>query len=120
MVDAFKVCPLSAIVSVEIKSRCQPDYIAPLVGYLTSAGECSILLCYLYLVHESLLPENSDTSGGLFEVLGGWAAQTRWQRAGGYGFPTNKPLTPEDIASKWNIITNFSRRSSCASNTQTH
>jgi len=71
MVDAFK-----------------PDFIAPLVGYLTSA-------------------DNEETSGSLFEVLGGWAAQTRWQRAGGYGFSTKKPLQPEDIAAKWANIINF-------------
>jgi hypothetical protein len=39
--------------------------------------------------------------------MGGWAAQTRWQRAGGHGFPTKTPLTPEGIISKWNVITNF-------------
>jgi len=71
MVDAFK-----------------PDYIAPLVGYLTS-------------------PDNEKTSGSLFEVLGGWAAQTRWQRAGGIGFPTKKPYTPEDVIANWGVITNF-------------
>jgi multifunctional beta-oxidation protein len=72
MVDAFK-----------------PDFIAPLVGYLSSS-------------------DNEETSGDLFEVLGGWAAQTRWQRAGGYGFPIKKPLTPEDVAAKWANIVNFS------------
>jgi len=71
MVDAFK-----------------PDYIAPVVGYLTSA-------------------DNTDTTGSLFEIQGGWAAETRWQRTGGYGFPVKKPLTPEDVISKWGIITNF-------------
>ena len=45
----------------------------------------------------------------MFEVSGGWAAQTRWERAGGYGFPVNKPLLPEAIIKKWNIITNFGR-----------
>ncbi|KAG6831817.1 hypothetical protein H0H92_007494 [Tricholoma furcatifolium] len=71
MVDAFK-----------------PDYIAPLVGYLSSA-------------------DNTETSGSLFEVLGGWAAQTRWQRAGGHSFPSNKPYTPEHVIDKWSVITNF-------------
>jgi multifunctional beta-oxidation protein len=52
--------------------------------------------------------ENEDTTGELFEVLGGWAAQTRWQRAGGHGFPTKKPFTPEDVAEKWKNITDFS------------
>ncbi|KAH7913555.1 peroxisomal hydratase-dehydrogenase-epimerase [Hygrophoropsis aurantiaca] len=71
MVDAFK-----------------PDYIAPVVGYLTSE-------------------DNTDTSGRLFEISGGWAAQTRWQRAGGHGFPANKILTPEDVIAKWDVFTNF-------------
>ncbi|KAG5652324.1 hypothetical protein H0H81_005392 [Sphagnurus paluster] len=71
MVDAFK-----------------PDFIAPLVGYLSSA-------------------DNTETSGDLFEVLGGWAAQTRWQRAGGHGFPTNRPFTPEEAIAKWGVFTNF-------------
>ncbi|XP_006459344.1 multifunctional beta-oxidation protein [Agaricus bisporus var. bisporus H97] len=71
MVDAFK-----------------PDYIAPVVGYLTSK-------------------DNTGTSGCLFEILGGWAAQTRWQRAGGHGFPHTKPYTPEDVVAKWDVITNF-------------
>ncbi|KDR76315.1 hypothetical protein GALMADRAFT_121279 [Galerina marginata CBS 339.88] len=71
MVDAFK-----------------PDFIAPVVGYLTSK-------------------DNEETSGALFEILGGWAAQTRWQRSGGYGFPTNKPYTVEDVAAKWSKITAF-------------
>ncbi|KAJ7284922.1 peroxisomal hydratase-dehydrogenase-epimerase [Mycena rebaudengoi] len=72
MVDAFK-----------------PDFIAPLVGYLSSA-------------------DNEETSGSLFEVLGGWAAQTRWQRSGGFSFPTKVPYTPEDVIAKWDSITNFS------------
>jgi len=71
MVDAFK-----------------PDFIAPIVGYLTSK-------------------DNETTSGSLFEILGGWAAQTRWQRSGGHGFPTNKPYTPEDVLAKWDKITDF-------------
>ncbi|KAG9088940.1 hypothetical protein FRC06_001773 [Ceratobasidium sp. 370] len=72
----------------EMVKAFSPDYIAPLVGYLASE-------------------HNEDTNGALFEVTGGWAAQTRWQRAGGYGFPQNKPLTPEDVLSKWDVITNF-------------
>lgn len=66
----------------------KPDYIAPVVGYLSSEA-------------------NEETTGSLFEIMGGWAAQTRWQRAGGHGFPVNKTLTPEAILSKWSIISNF-------------
>lgn len=71
MVDAFK-----------------PDYIAPLVGYLSSK-------------------DNVETSGSLFEVLGGWAAQTRWQRSGGHGFFADQPFTPEDVLANWHKITDF-------------
>jgi multifunctional beta-oxidation protein len=72
----------------EMVDAYKPDYIAPIVGYLTSEA-------------------NTETTGQLFEISGGWAAQTRWQRTGGYGFPTNKVLTPEDIISKWDVFTNF-------------
>jgi len=71
MVDAFK-----------------PDFVAPVVGYLTSK-------------------DNTSTSGSLFEISGGWAAQTRWQRAGGYGFPTKRPYTIEEAIEKFPLYTNF-------------
>ena len=35
--------------------------------------------------------------GGLYELGAGWFGATRWQRAGGYGFPSDKRLTPEDV-----------------------
>ncbi|TFL04034.1 peroxisomal hydratase-dehydrogenase-epimerase [Pterulicium gracile] len=82
MVDAFK-----------------PDYIAPIVGYLTSK-------------------DNEETTGSLFEIAGGWAAQTRWQRSGGHSFSTKKTLTPEDIASQWKNITVFDDRATNPSSTQ--
>ncbi|CAE6447813.1 unnamed protein product [Rhizoctonia solani] len=72
----------------EMVKAFSPDFVAPLVGYLASKS-------------------NEETTGALFEVTGGWAAQTRWQRAGGHGFPQNKELTPEAIISKWKVITNF-------------
>lgn len=66
----------------------KPDYIAPVVGFLTSE-------------------DNTDTTGRLFEISGGWAAETRWQRTGGHGFPTDTKLAPEDVISKWDTFTNF-------------
>ncbi|GAW05224.1 peroxisomal hydratase-dehydrogenase-epimerase [Lentinula edodes] len=75
-----------------------PAHIAPLVGYLTSA-------------------DNDDVSGCLFELSGGWVAQTRWQRSGGYGFPTVKPYTPEDVVEKWKEITTFDERATHPSST---
>ncbi|KAI0787929.1 multifunctional beta-oxidation protein [Fomes fomentarius] len=64
------------------------EYVAPLVGYLTSDA-------------------NEETTGGLFQVAGGWIAQIRWERAGGHGFPVNRPLEPEHIIAKWKLVTDF-------------
>ncbi|KAH8831247.1 peroxisomal hydratase-dehydrogenase-epimerase [Flagelloscypha sp. PMI_526] len=66
----------------------KPDFVAPVVGYLTSDA-------------------NTETTGDLFEISGGWAAQTRYQRSGGYAFPAGKIYTPEQVASKWKEITDF-------------
>jgi len=63
-------------------------FVAPVVGYLVSK-------------------DNDETTGSFFEISGGWAAQVRWQQASGHGFPVNKVLSPEDVMSKWNNITNF-------------
>lgn len=51
--------------------------------------------------------DNEITTGGLFEVMAGWIAQTRWQRSGGYAFPHHKPYTIEDVLAKWDKITAF-------------
>ncbi|KAH9987325.1 peroxisomal hydratase-dehydrogenase-epimerase [Russula compacta] len=72
----------------EMVDAFKPDFVAPVVGYLVSK-------------------DNTETTGSLFEVSGGWAAQTRWQQAGGHGFPVNKKLSPEDVVAKWKNITNF-------------
>ncbi|KZT59136.1 putative multifunctional beta-oxidation protein [Calocera cornea HHB12733] len=78
----------STVWPAEMVQMFKPDFIAPVVGYLVSE-------------------DNTSTSGCLFEVFGGCATQTRWQRAGGHGFPSNKTLTPEDVLSQWKVITNF-------------
>ncbi|KIJ12813.1 hypothetical protein PAXINDRAFT_163828 [Paxillus involutus ATCC 200175] len=72
----------------EMVDAYKPDYIAPVVGYLSSQ-------------------DNTETTGRLFEISGGWAAETRWQRAGGHGFPANLTLTPEEVIAKWDVFTNF-------------
>lgn len=90
MVDAFK-----------------PDYIAPIVGFLTSKGSKFHSAGCKDDLLTGPFPDNINTSGALFEISGGWAAQTRWQRSGGHGFPHTKPYTPEDVAAKWGAITKF-------------
>ncbi|KAH9964369.1 peroxisomal hydratase-dehydrogenase-epimerase [Lactifluus volemus] len=72
----------------EMVDAFKPDFVAPVVGYLVSK-------------------DNTETTGSLYEVSGGWAAQTRWQQAGGHGFPVNTALSPEDVIAKWQAITNF-------------
>lgn len=52
-----------------------PDFIAPLVGYLTS--------------------EANQTSQGLFEVSGGWIAAVRWSRSYGYAVRLKASITNE-------------------------
>ncbi|CAG7851957.1 Peroxisomal hydratase-dehydrogenase-epimerase Short=HDE; AltName: Full=Multifunctional beta-oxidation protein; Short=MFP; Includes: RecName: Full=2-enoyl-CoA hydratase; Includes: RecName: Full=(3R)-3-hydroxyacyl-CoA dehydrogenase [Serendipita indica DSM 11827] len=83
----------------EMVEMFKPEFVAPIVGYLTSQA-------------------NESTTGRLFEVTGGWAAETRWQRSGGYGFPHNKELTPEAVVSKWEIITRFDDRATHPTSTQ--
>ncbi|KAF3923052.1 hypothetical protein ABW20_dc0104987 [Dactylellina cionopaga] len=72
----------------EIVQALKPDYIAPLV-VLLSSDHCP------------------DPTGGLYEVGSGWVGNTRWQRSGGHGFPIDKKLTPEAVATEWERIVNF-------------
>ncbi|KAG8978152.1 hypothetical protein FRC05_011268 [Tulasnella sp. 425] len=83
----------------ELVDAMKPDFVAPIVGYLTSE-------------------DNQDTSGQIFESAGGWCAQVRWQRSAGHGFPHNKPLSPEDVAAKWNAITRFDEKATYPASTQ--
>ena len=77
----------ATVLPPEIVEALKPDYVAPLV---------------CFLAHES----NRET-GSIFEVGSAWIAKVRWQRSGGVGFPVNRPLLPEHIASRWSEITNF-------------
>ena len=55
-----------------------------------------------------LAHEKCPTTCALFEVGPGFTARLRWERTAGVQFPTDKPLTPEDIAGAWKRITDFS------------
>ncbi|PNS16318.1 Peroxisomal hydratase-dehydrogenase-epimerase [Sphaceloma murrayae] len=76
------------ILPEELVQAFKPDYVAPLVVFLSS----------------DKVPE---PTGKLYEVGSGWFAQTRWQRTGGHGFPVDVPLTPEAVKGQWARITNF-------------
>ncbi|GAA99960.1 uncharacterized protein L969DRAFT_610007 [Mixia osmundae IAM 14324] len=71
----------------EMVQAFKPDFVAPVVGYLTS--------------------EASETTMGIFEVSGGWCASVRWQRTAGHAFSVKKEVKPEDIKSKWEKICKF-------------
>ena len=75
----------------EMVQAFKPDYIAPLVLLLSS----------------DKVPE---PTGGLYEVGSGWVGKTRWQRTGGFGFPVDKPLTPEAVVAQWKSIVTFDER----------
>jgi len=66
----------------------KPEFVAPFVAYL---------------VHE----DTQDT-GGLYEVGAGFVAKVRWERAEGVYFPVDKELTPEQIRESFSKITDFS------------
>ncbi|KAJ1959885.1 hypothetical protein GGI12_004103, partial [Dipsacomyces acuminosporus] len=77
----------ATIMPAEVVEMLKPEYVAPLIGYLA---------------HES-----TPHTGKLFQVGSCWVSEIRRQRSGGFGFPLNKPLTPEVIASKWKTIVDF-------------
>ena len=77
------------IMPEEMVQAFKPDYVAPLVVALSS----------------DLVPRPG--TGGLYEVGSGWAAQTRWQRTGGNGFPIDVKLTPELVLKQWKKIVDF-------------
>lgn len=64
-----------------------PDYVAPLVVLLGS--------------------EEAPSNGEVFETGCGWIARIRWQRSGGYGFPVDVKLQPEDVRAAWSKIIDF-------------
>ncbi|KAJ3497350.1 hypothetical protein NLG97_g1975 [Lecanicillium saksenae] len=77
-----------SVFTPEMLESFKPDYIAPLI----------LALC------SDVCP---DPTGGLYEVGSGWAGKTRWQQAGGHGFPVDVALTPEEVAKNWKAITDF-------------
>ena len=65
----------------------KPEYVTPLV----------VKLC----------DENSQETGGLYEVGAGWIGKLRWQRTKGIGFNLSEPLTAEAINESWDQMCDF-------------
>ena len=66
----------------------KPEYVSPLVAYLCS--------------------EDSDTTGGLYEVGGGLYSSLRWERTKGKVFRLGREVTPESLQASWSQINDFS------------
>ncbi|KAH9809682.1 hypothetical protein DFH28DRAFT_904457 [Melampsora americana] len=71
----------------EMVQAFKPEFVAPLVGYLTSEA-------------------NQEATGQLYEVSGGWCAAVRWQRSYGHAFPAGA-VTLEKLVAKWDQVTRF-------------
>jgi len=66
----------------------KPEYVTPLVSYLCS--------------------ENNETTGGVYEVGGGFYSSLRWERTKGKLFRLGREVSPEAIESSWKQINDFS------------
>jgi len=66
----------------------KPEYVSPIVAYLCS--------------------EDNETTGGVYEVGGGFYSSLRWERTKGKLFRLGRDVSPDDIESSWKQITDFS------------
>ena len=74
------------VMTPDMLERIKPEYIAPFTCYLCS--------------------EQCESNGSVFEVGGGWAAQVKYQRAGGHGFDLNN-LELENLHENWSKVMDF-------------
>eukprot|EP01087_Luapelamoeba_hula_P014045 TRINITY_DN4056_c0_g1_i1.p1 TRINITY_DN4056_c0_g1~~TRINITY_DN4056_c0_g1_i1.p1 ORF type:complete len:746 (-),score=133.46 TRINITY_DN4056_c0_g1_i1:84-2321(-) len=77
----------ATVMPPELLEALKPEYVAPLVTYL----------CH----------ENTDVTGGAFELGAGWVSQIRFERTQGQFFNVSKGFTPEMIRDNWERITDF-------------
>ncbi|XP_053405726.1 peroxisomal multifunctional enzyme type 2-like isoform X2 [Mercenaria mercenaria] len=72
----------------ELVAALKPEYVAPLIVYL----------CH----------EDTEETGGLFEVGAGWVSKLRWERTNGAVCRTaSTKMTPESVRDEWQQITDF-------------
>lgn len=75
------------ILPPEVCEALQPELVSPLVAWLAH--------------------EDCEENGALFEVGGGYYGKLRWQRAQGKMYRLGRDVTPDNIKSSWNVITDF-------------
>lgn len=71
----------------EMVDALKPEFIMPLV----------LKLC----------DENSQETGGLYEVGAGWVGKVRWERTRGHAFSVSEGFSPEDVNDVWEDIIDF-------------
>ena len=71
----------------ELVDALKPEFIMPLV----------LKLC----------DENSQETGGLYEVGAGWIGKVRWERTRGHSFSVADGFSPEDVNDAWEDIVDF-------------
>jgi 3-hydroxyacyl-CoA dehydrogenase/3a,7a,12a-trihydroxy-5b-cholest-24-enoyl-CoA hydratase len=71
----------------ELLANLKPEMVSPLVAWL----------CH----------EDCEETKGLFEVGAGYIAKLRWERARGTSFPLGKHFSVDDVARRWEKITDF-------------
>lgn len=64
-----------------------PDFVVPTVAYLVS--------------------DQTENSGGVYELGGGYVSKIRFERAAGALFKTDSSMTPSAILAKWDDVNNF-------------
>ncbi|PTU31849.1 peroxisomal multifunctional enzyme type 2 [Stenotrophobium rhamnosiphilum] len=75
------------IMPPEMIAALKPESVSPLVGWL----------CH----------ESCQETSGLFEVGASYFSKLRWERSLGHVFGTNKNISIEDVANKWEKIGDF-------------
>jgi 3-hydroxyacyl-CoA dehydrogenase/3a,7a,12a-trihydroxy-5b-cholest-24-enoyl-CoA hydratase len=87
------IAPLAAsrltetIMPPELLKMLQPEAVSPLVAWL----------CH----------EDCAETKGLFEVGAGFIAKLRWERTAGYSFANGRAFNIDDVAKRWDRITDF-------------
>ncbi|MDZ4297648.1 MAG: SDR family NAD(P)-dependent oxidoreductase [Moraxellaceae bacterium] len=75
------------IMPPELLANLKPEKVSPLVAWL----------CH----------EDCEETKGVFEVGAGYIAKLRWERSLGHAFPLTKEFSLDDLAAKWDQVTDF-------------
>jgi NAD(P)-dependent dehydrogenase (short-subunit alcohol dehydrogenase family)/acyl dehydratase len=76
-----------SVMPAELLAKLNPEAVSPLVGWL----------CH----------DSCTETKGLFEVGAGYIAKLRWERTLGHVFGSDRPFTLENVAQKWDKISDF-------------